>query len=50
MSNAVLVPIVIHPTSTNSWTAWARSPAAMKISATPVQRKNVRRFSTCAPT
>ena len=40
MSNAVCVPIVMTPTSMNSWIAWLRSPAAMKIRPTPVQRKN----------
>ena len=49
MSNAVSVPIVIHPASTNSWMPWLNSPAAMKIKAMPVHWKKVRRLRTRAP-
>ena len=44
MSNSVCVPMLMTPISMNSWTAWLSRPAAMKTSATPVQRKNVARL------
>ena len=49
MSKALVLPTVITPISTNSCTAWLSSPAAMKIRATPVQRKKRCRLMTRAP-
>jgi len=48
-SSTTVVPMLIQPISTSSWMAEASRPAAMKMSAIPVHRKNVRRLIRAAP-